>query len=87
MITVFVFLKAASPSAIATLGQAVADVPGVYECYSVTGDHDLFAILRVRSHDEIATVVTGGIAALPGVASTSTVIAFRTFSSDDLRNI
>ncbi len=84
MISVFVFLKASSPSAIAALGQAVADIDGVYECYSVTGDHDLIAILRVPGHDAIADVVTGRIAILPGIASTTTVIAFKTFSSADL---
>ena len=84
MIVVFVFVKAASPNAVATLGQAIADVKGVYECYSVTGDHDFVAVLRLATHDEIATVVTGGIAALSGVASTSTMIAFRSYSSADL---
>ena len=84
MISVFVFLKASSPAAIASLGQAVADIDGVYECYSVTGEHDLIAMLRLPTHDAISDVVTGKIAALPGIAATTTVIAFKTFSSADL---
>lgn len=87
MIVVFVFIKAVSPSSVATLGQAIADVKGVYECYSITGDHDFLAVLRLANHDQIATVVTGGIASLPGVASTSTVIAFRSYSSADLGEV
>jgi DNA-binding Lrp family transcriptional regulator len=87
VIVVFVFIKALSPSALGQLGHAIADVDGVYECYSVTGETDFIAVLRLRDHDEIARVVTEGIAALPGVASTSTQIAFRSYSSEDLRNI
>ena len=87
MIVVFVFVKAASPASVATLGQSIADVRGVYECYSVTGDHDFVAVLRLSTHEEIARVVTSGIASLNGVASTSTMIAFRSYSSADLGEI
>ena len=87
MIVVFVYIKAQSPAALATLGQAIADVKGVYECFSVTGDNDFIAMLRLSSHEEIATVVTQGIATLPGIASTSTVIAFRCYSAADLDSI
>lgn len=84
MIVVFVFIKAATPAALATLGQSIADVAGVYECYSVTGEHDFVAILRLNSHEEIADVVTGRLAMLSGIASTQTTIAFRSYSSADL---
>ena len=87
MIVVFVYVKAVSPASVATLGQAIADVEGVYECFSVTGDHDFIAMLRLSTHDEIATVVTQGISSLAGVAATSTVIAFRCYSAADLGNI
>jgi DNA-binding Lrp family transcriptional regulator len=84
MIVVFVFIKAASPAALATLGQSIADVPGVYECYSVTGEHDFIAVLRLATHDEIADVVTGRLASIDGIAATQTTIAFRSYSSADL---
>lgn len=83
MMTVFVFVTASSPTMIAKLGQDIADVPGVYECYSVTGDHDIVAILRVTNHEDIASIVTDRLAQLPGVASTRTSIAFKTYSSAD----
>jgi DNA-binding Lrp family transcriptional regulator len=83
MIKVFVFIKATSPAAVAELGKSVADIDGVYECYSVTGEHDLIAVLWLRSHEDIASVVTEHIASLKGIASTTTVIAFRTYSSAD----
>jgi DNA-binding Lrp family transcriptional regulator len=83
VITVFVFVNATGPDKVATLGAAIADVPGVYECYSVTGEHDVIAILRVANHEDIASIVTDQIAGLPGIASTRTVIAFRTYSAAD----
>jgi DNA-binding Lrp family transcriptional regulator len=83
VISVFVFVNASSSAAVATLGQAIADVPGVYECYSVTGEHDVIAVLRVRSHDDIFHIVAEQIAGLPGVASTRTVIAYKTYSTAD----
>jgi DNA-binding Lrp family transcriptional regulator len=83
MITVFVFVNATGPDKVAELGAAIADVPGVYECYSVTGEHDVIAVLRVARHEDIAEIVTETIAQLPGIASTRTVIAFRTYSSAD----
>jgi DNA-binding Lrp family transcriptional regulator len=83
VISVFVFVNASSSAAVATLGQTIADVSGVYECYSVTGEHDVIAVLRVRSHDDIFHIVAEQIAGIPGVASTRTVIAYKTYSTAD----
>ncbi|MGB6041444.1 MAG: Lrp/AsnC ligand binding domain-containing protein, partial [Gordonia sp. (in: high G+C Gram-positive bacteria)] len=54
--------------------QAVADIPGVTEVYSCAGDVDLIAKVRVRDHEEVATVVTGAINRIPGVLSSATHI-------------
>jgi DNA-binding Lrp family transcriptional regulator len=83
MIKVFVFIKATSPAIVAELGKSIADIEGVSECYSVTGEHDLISLLWLRNHEDIATVVTENIASRKGIASTTTVIAFRTYSSAD----
>jgi DNA-binding Lrp family transcriptional regulator len=83
MISVFVFVNAEHPRDVARLGQAIADVPGVYECYSVTGEYDVVAILRMPTIEEISNVVTEQIAQLPGVAATRTTIAFKKFSTAD----
>ena len=64
--------------------QAVADIPGVTEVYSCAGDVDLIAKIRVRSHDEIAEVVTGRINRLDGVRHSATHIAFRSYSSAEV---
>lgn len=84
MITAFVLIEA-EPSAIAELGQALADTDGVREAHSVAGsDTDLVAIVAVPDHEAIATTVTERIAKLPGVTATTTMIAFRSHSSEQL---
>jgi DNA-binding Lrp family transcriptional regulator len=83
VLTAFVLINA-QPDRIADLGSDIADVNGVAEVYSVTGDLDLVAIVRVRRHEELAEVVTRSIAALPGIVHTTTMIAFQAYSRHDL---
>jgi DNA-binding Lrp family transcriptional regulator len=64
--------------------QALADLDGVREVYSVAGDYDLVAIVHVRDHEDLATVVTERIRKVAGVLTTQTLIAFRTYSRHDL---
>ena len=71
-------------SALATLGGELADIEGVAEAYSVTGEWDFVAMLRLREHDELARVVTGKISQLSGVVRTSTMVAFEVYSRHDL---
>ena len=86
VITAFVSISA-DPSDIAKLGAAIADIEGVREVHSTTGDHDLLVILWVRSHDDVATIVTEKICRLAGVKSTRTSIAFRSYGSADTASI
>jgi DNA-binding Lrp family transcriptional regulator len=64
--------------------QAIAEIDGVSEVYSVAGEFDLVAIVRVAAHDDLARVIPGGIAKVEGVARTETLIAFQVFSRHDL---
>jgi DNA-binding Lrp family transcriptional regulator len=64
--------------------QAIADIEGVSEVYSVAGEFDLVAIVRVADHDSLALVIPGGIAKVQGVVRTQTLIAFQVFSRHDL---
>jgi DNA-binding Lrp family transcriptional regulator len=79
-----VVLVAAQRSAIGTLGGQLADVEGVAEAYSVTGEWDFVAILRVRNPEEVAQVVTHRFADIEGIARTQTMVAFEVFSQHDL---
>jgi DNA-binding Lrp family transcriptional regulator len=62
----------------------IAEVPGVSEVYSVTGEVDLIAIIRVRRHEELADVIADRLSKVAGVLRTQTYIAFRTYSKHDL---
>jgi DNA-binding Lrp family transcriptional regulator len=64
--------------------QALADLDGVSEVYSVAGDWDLVAVVRVGDHKDLAANVTEHIRKVHGVAATRTLIAFRTYSRHDL---
>jgi DNA-binding Lrp family transcriptional regulator len=79
-----VVLIEAERDALSTLGGALADLEGVAEAYSVTGEWDFVAIVRVPDHEQLADVVTGEITALPGVARTRTMVAFAVYSRHDL---
>jgi DNA-binding Lrp family transcriptional regulator len=82
-----VVLIEAERDALSTLGGALADLPGVAEAYSVTGEWDFVAIIRVPHHEELAEVVTGEVGALAGVARTQTMVAFAVYSRHDLESM
>jgi DNA-binding Lrp family transcriptional regulator len=83
-VTHAIVLIEAERSAIRTLGGALADVEGVAEAYSVTGEWDFVAILRVRNPEGVAEVVTERFAELEGIKRTHTLVAFEVFSQHDL---
>ena len=83
MITALCFINTDSES-IASGGDAIAQIKGVRSVYSVTGKIDLVAIIEVNSPDDVADVVTDSIGKIPGVTSTETHIAFRTYDKRDL---
>lgn len=83
MITAFVHISA-DPATIAPLGRALAGIDGIAEVYSVTGDDDLLAIVRVNDHERVARIVTEHIGALDGVLATRTSIAFRQYDPTDV---
>jgi len=83
VVTAIVLIKA-EIQRIPEVAEVIAQIPAVSEVYSITGDYDLVAIVRVRAHDELADVIPGGLNKVPGVTATQTHIAFRTYSRHDL---
>jgi DNA-binding Lrp family transcriptional regulator len=71
---------------IPTAAQAVADIEGVAEVYSVSGEWDLVAIVRVTEWERISTVVTEHLARVPGIDRTQTLVAFRVYSQRDVES-
>jgi len=83
MLTAIVLIDS-DASRIPEVAAAIADIPGVSEVYSVTGEVDLIAMVRVREHDDLADVIADKVSKIDGVIRTQTYIAFRTYSQHDL---
>ncbi|WP_394649208.1 Lrp/AsnC family transcriptional regulator [uncultured Deinococcus sp.] len=81
MVTAIVMLQA-ERQRIQETAEALAGVPGVREVYSVTGDWDIVAILKLAQYEELDDVVTGHLRKVEGIVRTQTMLAFRTYSED-----
>ena len=79
-----IVLISAEVDRIPEVAAAIAELKGVSEVYSVTGDVDLIAIVRVRHHEQLADVIADQLNKVSGVLGTQTHIAFRTYSRHDL---
>jgi DNA-binding Lrp family transcriptional regulator len=85
MVTALVFIRT-DVDVVNDVAETLAALDGVSEVYSVTGDLDLVALVRVRDLDGVSAVVTDGIAKVAGILATETHIAFRTYSRHDLES-
>ncbi len=85
MITAIVFVKA-DVARIPEVAEKIAAIGGVSEVYSVTGQIDLIALVRVTDHEDVARVIADEVNKVPGVMETETHIAFRTYSRHDLES-
>ncbi len=83
MITAVVLIDAVHDQ-IPEVAEALADIDGVSEVYSVAGRFDLVAMVRVAKHEQMADVIAGAVDRVPGVERTETLIAFRAYSRHDL---
>ncbi len=83
MVSAIVLMNVARDKVNVVAGQ-LADIPGVTEVYSVAGEFDLVAIIRVRENEELAEVVTNHIRKVEGIEKSETLISFRVFSRYDL---
>jgi DNA-binding Lrp family transcriptional regulator len=83
MVTAIVFVRA-EVARIPEVAEAIAELTGVSEVYSVTGTIDLIVIVRVSNHEQVAEVVADRLNKVSGVLSTETHIAFRAYSQHDL---
>lgn len=81
-----VCLIRAVPGDIPALARRIAGIEGVAEVYSVSGEYDLVAIVRVPEYERVAQVVTEEIARIAGIERTHTLTAFRVYSRRDLEH-
>ncbi len=82
-----VILLMVDKSKVNEVAEQLVDLPGVSEVYSVAGDFDLVIMVRVREHDDLARVVSEGIAKVPGIHRTQTLVAFKVFSRHDVESM
>ena len=64
--------------------EASVNIDGVTEVYSITGDWDLIAMVRVSDHEKLAEIIPNRISKVDGVIRTETQLAFRAYSRHDL---
>ncbi|MFN2398375.1 MAG: Lrp/AsnC family transcriptional regulator [Gemmatimonadaceae bacterium] len=83
MITTIVLISC-EPKLIPQCAGKLAGIEGVAEVYSVAGEWDLVAIVRVPEFERISEVVTGQFTQIPGIRRTQTLTAFRAYSKGDL---
>jgi DNA-binding Lrp family transcriptional regulator len=84
VITTIVLIRA-EPASLPKTAQRLAEIDGVTEVYSVSGEWDLVAIVKVPEYDQIAHVVTEVFPTVPGLQRTQTLTAFRAYSRKDLQ--
>ena len=86
MVTFIILLNVQS-NRITDIAEQLADMPQISEVYSVTGNYDLVAIVRTRTNDDVADLVTNHLSMIDGIEHTDTMLAFKAFSRHDLESM
>ena len=71
-------------NAINETAQALLELKGVSEVYSIAGEWDLAIMIRVKDNDQVADLVTNHLLKLEAITKTMTLIGFRAYSNYDL---
>ncbi len=66
---------------------AIKDIKGVTEVYTVAGEYDLVAMLRVKNVSAFQKILTDKMTNIEGVTRTKTLIALNVISDVDLSKI
>lgn len=83
MIQAIILVKVERTS-IPQTAQSLLEIEGVTEVFSVTGEYDLVAMIRVKEYESLAEVVTEKLAGVKTITDTSTMVAFKVYSRADL---
>lgn len=83
MVTAIILINA-ERTCINDAAETLAEMDGISEVYSVSGNYDLIAVVRVRSNDELSELVTNKMKAVKGITRTESMLAFRAYSRHDL---
>jgi DNA-binding Lrp family transcriptional regulator len=66
------------------VAEKLADMNGISEVYSVSGNYDLIAIARVHTNEELSDLVTKHMLKIDSILKTETLLAFQAYSRHDL---
>jgi DNA-binding Lrp family transcriptional regulator len=69
------------------VAEKLAEMEGISEVYSVSGNYDLVAIIRVKSNDDLANLVTNKLLSIDFIVKSETMLAFKAFSRHDLETM
>lgn len=83
MVTSIILINA-ERNRINEVAEKLQELDGISEVYSVSGAIDLVAIVRVKTNEDLANLVTKKMVAIEGIAKTETMLAFQAFSRHDL---
>lgn len=86
MITAIVLLNV-ERKGINRIAEQLAGMEDISEVYSVTGNYDLVAIVRVRDSDDLATLMTDRLVDIEGIEKSDTMLAFKAYSRHDLESM
>ena len=86
MVTSLILLKI-ERGKINNVAEQLTDTSGISEVYSVSGNYDLIAIVRVKTNDELASLVTTKLSQIEAITKTETMLAFKTYSKHDLETM
>jgi len=83
MVTSIILINA-ERTRINDVAEQLAGINSISEVYSVSGNYDLVAIVRVKSNDELSDLVTIELKEVDGIIHTESMLAFRAYSRHDL---
>lgn len=86
MITALVLLNV-DRGQVNEVAERLVEIDGVAEVHSVAGRYDLAVILRTRTNEQLADLVTDHIRQIDGIERSETLIGFRVYSRHDLERL
>jgi len=86
-VVTFIILFNVRKDRITDIAEELAEIPEISEVYSVTGIYDLVAIVRTKTNDDVAELVTSRLGTIDGIEETDTMLAFKAYSQHDLESM